>query len=108
MAEMDLEDFMQANKKYTPQANETLVPACEYAAENGMSYQTVTAYLKKGVLDGVKFGSRWYVRIIGKQNGESEEMTELRTELERYKTLFECLSELISQTKLKGEYKCTK
>lgn len=108
MAEMDLEDFMQANKKYTPQANETLVSAREYAAENGMSYQTVTAYLKKGVLDGVKFGSRWYVRIIGKQNGENEDVTELRTELERYKTLFECLSDLISQTKFKGEFKCTK
>ena len=98
MAEIELSDFMKQAQKYTPKANEKLIKVCEYAKIAHISPQAITTQLRNGQLDGVKVGSQWRVRIVDEpESDQAEIIADLRAELEKYKTLFECMKSLILQ-----------
>ena len=98
MAEIELSEFMKKAQKYTPRTNEKLVKVAEYAKMSHLSAQAVTAQLRSGQLDGIRIGSQWRVRIIDEpESDQAEIIADLRAELEKYKTLIECMKSLILQ-----------
>ena len=98
MPEIELSEFMKKTQKYTPRTNEKLIKVAEYAKMTHLSTQAITAQLRSGQLDGIMIGSQWRVRIIDEPKiSQSEEIANLKAELERYKTLFECVKSVVLQ-----------
>lgn len=69
MEPMTVDEFMSDYRKKHPEAQtlhagEKLINASEYAKMHGMSVVAVREQVKRGLLAGQKFGSRWMVKVM--------------------------------------------
>ena len=84
MESMTVDEFMSDYRRKHPEAQtlhagERFVSASEYAKMYGMSAVAVWEQVKRGLIAGQKFGSRWMVKVVDGA-GDIRELERLRSE----------------------------
>ena len=98
---MEIGEFMKKKQQelqgpYTADIGVHLMSTKEYSELTGQTVQAVTGQLRKGRLDGVRNGKRWFVKVKDDTAAkESEELKTLRAENVRLKTLIEMMNNVL-------------
>ena len=99
---MELSEFIKEEKKkqqkvYTPKINEILMTTKEYSARVGQTSAAIVRQLNEGMLDGVKHGKKWLVRVIDNSAlEENEEIQKLRCENVELKMQLDMIKKVLS------------
>lgn len=94
---MEVNEFMKKKQQefqgpYTANIGVHLMSTKEYSQLTGQTVQAITGQLRKGRLDGVRNGKRWFVKVEDDTAvKESEELKSLRAENVKLKTQLEMI-----------------
>lgn len=94
---MEIGEFMKKKQQelqgpYTANIGVHLMSTKEYSELTGQTVQAITGQLRKGRLDGVRNGKRWFVKVEDDTAvKESEELKSLRAENVKLKTQLEMI-----------------
>lgn len=101
---MDLADFMEKEKKkmaqpYQPQIGEKLITTDEYAEMQGISPAVVRQRIDRGLIDAIKSGRRWYIKVKdGDTAGYQLENERLKSENSMLRYKLSLVQQIITET----------
>ncbi len=99
--QMEVKDFIASQMpKYQPTVGETLMSPSDYAKKVGLTASAVRIQLQRGMLDGVKMGKHWKVRIVDPTAVNTYELTQLKLENEVLKTKLSLICSIVGKETL--------
>ena len=97
MGMIPIEDFVAQKTTYVARANERLIPVSEYAKHTGLTPDAVRAQLNRGVLEGVKLGKTWRVKVVDDTAPQAVEIERLRAENIRLKMQLDLIGDILNK-----------